>query len=212
MNLFPALTNSLYKEYRALVVSVARKRLVRDDLADDCVQEVWLRVALHEAQGKPWPADLKNWLLGIVVHVAADILRGELRCARIGSIELSGEIDAASAKDDPAPASAIHDEQEHRLKLAREAMSRLRTEDATIVRLHHERDMTFPAIAALLKLPLEHVKYRYRKGRSRLKQLTHTHTQAWARGVIPLTAIFSNFSAPIGLRETTNLIEDLIGD
>ena len=175
MNENHGLLRTLYNRYGAIVASAARNRLVRGDLAVDCFQEVWLRVALHEAQGKPWPTDPKNWLLGVVYHVSSEILRRESRRAVIVSIESLEEIDAASAKDDPAPASAIHDEQEHRLKLAREAMSRLRTEDATIVRLHHERDMTFPAIAALLKLPLERVKHRYRKGLSRLKQLTHTH-------------------------------------
>ena len=111
----------------------------------------------------------------------------------------------ASLQDDPATTYALQDEREWFLKRLSAAMTHLTVEDATIVRLHFEEEMTFLSIALALELPLEHVLYRKSVAMKKLMDCMVTHTHKHRLQCCDYLRFIFDFSTPIGLLETTTL-------
>jgi RNA polymerase sigma-70 factor (ECF subfamily) len=163
----PGAVRALYREYGRLVYAIAHHVLGRHDLAEDAVQQTFLR-AWQAADRFDVTGDPAPWLATIAKNAAIDIARQEARRPTHPLERL--------AANDRAIASPPPDLQ--RLEAVwqvRRAIDTLAPDEATIVRLHHLDGLTHTQIADKLGVALGTVKSRsdraHRKLATRLRYL-----------------------------------------
>jgi len=76
-----AAARSLYERHGKAVWRLALRVVQRTDLADDCVQETFIRAFDHIAELRD-PGSFGAWLMNIAYRVAVDVVRSELRHKR----------------------------------------------------------------------------------------------------------------------------------
>jgi RNA polymerase sigma factor (sigma-70 family) len=159
----PGAVRSMYREYGRLVYAVAYRVLGRQDLAEDAVQETFVR-AWQAADGYDVDRDPAAWLATISRRAAIDIYRREARRPTTGLIDL--------AADDPAVVTLPPDlGTVDAVWQVRRAIDALAPEEATIVRMHHLEGMTHVEISDRLGVALGTVKSRSHRAHTKLAQL-----------------------------------------
>src|SRR5689334_14105796 len=148
----PDAVRALYREYGRLVYAVAHRVLGRADLAEDAVQQTFVR-AWQAADRIDVARDPAPWLATIAKRTAIDVYRHESR-------RESDAIEHVPA-DDPAvvslpPDMASLDAVWH----VRRAIEALAPEEAVVVRMQHLEGMTHTDIADKLGIALGTVKSR----------------------------------------------------
>ncbi|MGZ4675348.1 MAG: RNA polymerase sigma factor [Acidimicrobiia bacterium] len=159
----PGAVRSLYREYGRLVYAVAYRVLGRRDLAEDAVQETFVR-AWQAADGYDVERDPAAWLATIGRRAAIDIHRREARRPTTGLIDL--------AADDPAVVTLPPDlGAVDAVWQVRRAIDQLTPEEAVVVRMHHLDGMTHVQIAERLDVALGTVKSRSHRAHAKLAEL-----------------------------------------
>lgn len=166
---------SLYDRYGGLAYSVAFRVLGDTGLAEDAVQECFLKLWNSAAGFDAQRGSLRTWFLTLVRNRAIDKLRGRRsRAAR--------EIDLAAVE--PLPASLRGSDPWDELAFAAEqqavsdALSRLPAEQRQAVELAYYGGYSQREIAEMTKVPLSTV-----KGRMRLA-LEKLHSYLEGRGLM----------------------------
>jgi RNA polymerase sigma-70 factor (ECF subfamily) len=159
----PDAVRALYREYGRLVYAVAHRVLGRADLAEDAVQQTFVR-AWQAADRIDVERDPAPWLATIAKRTAIDVYRHESR----------RESDAIEhvAVDDPAvvslpPDMATLDAVWH----VRRAIDELPPEEAVVVRMQHLDGMTHTDIAEKLGIAVGTVKSRSHRAHRHLAAL-----------------------------------------
>jgi RNA polymerase sigma-70 factor (ECF subfamily) len=154
---------SLYREYGRLVYAVAHRVLGRADLAEDAVQQTFMR-AWQGAERIDVTRDPAPWLVTIAKRTAIDVYRHESR----------RESDAIEhvPPDDPAvvslpPDIGTLDAVWH----VRRAIDELAPEEAVVVRMQHLDGMTHTDIAERLGIAVGTVKSRSYRAHRKLAEL-----------------------------------------
>jgi RNA polymerase sigma factor (sigma-70 family) len=156
----PSAVRAFYREYGRLVYAVAHRVLGRHDLAEDAVQQTFVR-AWQAATRFDVTRDPAPWLATIATRVAIDIHRTE---ARRPTSPL-----AAVAADDRAPVSLPPDlDTIDAAWHVRRAIDTLSPDEATIVRLQHLDGKTHAEIAEQLGIALGTVKSRSHRAHRKL--------------------------------------------
>ncbi|MDY7084207.1 MAG: sigma-70 family RNA polymerase sigma factor [Actinomycetota bacterium] len=151
----------VYDRYARPVWSVAMTVTHSDQLAQEAVQEAFLR-AWSAAPTYDPERDLGPWLLTIARYTALDLLRKELRPTRGGhEAEQDGVVEAPDI--DRAWVSWA----------VQEALRQLSDHEREIVRLSFYEDLTHAQIAEQLSLPVGTVKSRSHRAHRRLAELLH---------------------------------------
>jgi RNA polymerase sigma factor (sigma-70 family) len=150
----------LYRAYGRLIYAVARRALGREDLAEEAVQQTFVR-AWGAAARLDVERDPAAWLATIARRIAIDIQRREARRAT-DALELV-------ATDHPAvvtapPDAATVDAVWH----VRRAIDALPAEEADVVRLQHLEGFTHTEIAGRLGIAVGTVKSRSHRAHVRL--------------------------------------------
>jgi RNA polymerase sigma-70 factor (ECF subfamily) len=150
---------TLYDRYGAVAHSVA-VRIVRDQaLAEDIVQESFLKLWNGAAGFDAGRGSLRGWLLTLVRNRAIDQLRGrnaqEKREVDVAAVE---SLEAPPAQADPWRAVAFALER----AAVREALARLPVEQKQAVELAYYRGYSLRQIAEISKVPLSTIKGRMR--------------------------------------------------
>lgn len=159
----PAAVRAFYREYGRLVYAVAHRVLGRHDLADEAVQQTFVR-AWHAADRFDITRNPAPWLATIARRVAIDIQRSE---GRRPTISLAGV-----ATDDRAVVSRPPDlETLATVWHVRRAIDTLPPDEAMIVRLSHLEGMTHAQIAEKLGIALGTVKSRSHRAHRKLATL-----------------------------------------
>jgi RNA polymerase sigma-70 factor (ECF subfamily) len=159
----PSAVRALYREYGRLVYAVAYRVLGRRDLAEDAVQETFVR-AWQAADGFDVERDPAAWLATISKRAAIDIHRREARRPATGLIDL--------AADDPAVVTLPPDlGSVDAVWQVRRAIDQLQPDEATIIRMHHLDGMTHTQIADRLGVALGTVKSRSHRAHAKLASL-----------------------------------------
>ncbi len=159
----PSAVRALYREYGRLVYAVALRVLERPDLAEDAVQQTFVR-AWQAAERMDVDRDPAPWLATIAKRTAIDIYRHEARRPASG-------IDAV-AQDDPALVTLPPDlDTADAVWRVRRAIDQLPAEEATIVRLQHLDGLTQTEISAQLRIPIGTVKSRSHRAHGKLAEL-----------------------------------------
>ncbi|MDJ0381133.1 sigma-70 family RNA polymerase sigma factor [Streptomyces sp. G-G2] len=154
----------VYRQWRPLVHTLARRGLGDEREAEDVTQQVFLAAWRGRGGYRPGSGDLGGWLVGITRHKVADALAARTRRARalaaVGAqYETAGE---------PGPA-AEPERAVDRLFVLGE-LSRLPSAQQRILRLAYYGDLTQTQIAARTGLPLGTVKSHMRRALGCLRE------------------------------------------
>jgi RNA polymerase sigma factor (sigma-70 family) len=157
---------ALYREYGRMVYSVAHNVLRRRDLAEDAVQQTFVR-AWQAADRIDVERDPAPWLATIAKRVAIDVSRHEARRPVKAIADAVGyDRHAVSSSPDLDAVDAVWQ--------VRRAIGALPPEQAEIVRLQHLEGMTQTAISDKLGIALGTVKSRSHRAHQLLAaQLGH---------------------------------------
>ena len=150
---------TLYDRYGALAYSVA-VRVIRDPaLAEDIVQESFLKLWNSAAGFDVRRGSLRGWLLTLVRNRAIDQLRGRTAQDK-REVDVTGveTLEAPRAQADPWRAVSLALEK----TAVREALARLPVEQKQAVELAYYRGYTLREIAEISKVPLSTIKGRMR--------------------------------------------------
>lgn len=158
----PVLVDYLTKHYANLKRRVTRL-LGSDDLADDALQDTWLRVNSKEDDGPI--RSPSSYLVRMAVNIAVDIQR------RQGKSLPFDEVNALMELSDPAPGPERVAEGRSDLQLMLRLMERMPKRRREIVLLVHMEDMEQKEVAERLGISVRTVGY----------ELQHAHDYLNAR-------------------------------
>jgi RNA polymerase sigma factor (sigma-70 family) len=125
----------------------ARRLLGRADLAEDAVQETFLR--LWQAPHQPGDGQLATWLFRVCRNWSLDVLRKDGRMSTLAPDENL----ASSADDDPTAAITQHDQ----LSAVRRSIERLPEQQQELLRLRFDGQLSYAQIAEVTGLSVSHV-------------------------------------------------------
>ncbi|MEU9375089.1 sigma-70 family RNA polymerase sigma factor [Streptomyces sp. NPDC048255] len=153
---------AVYRRWRPLVHSLARRSLGDEREAEDVTQQVFLAAWRGRRGYRPGPGGLGAWLTGITRHKVADALEARTRRTRAAAA-------AVRAFDDPArnPGARAHPQAEPERVVDRVLvlgeLARLPSAQRRVVCLAFYGDLTQTQIAARTGLPLGTVKSHMRR-------------------------------------------------
>jgi RNA polymerase sigma-70 factor, ECF subfamily len=157
---------ALYDRYGRLVFSLAYQILRDRATAEECVQEVFVKVWRRAHDYTPERGKFSSWLTGIAHHHAID----ELRRRRVRPAASEDETAALEIPDDaPAPHERAVQSLEHRR--IRDALGEIPNEQRVPIELAYFEGFTQQEIADRLAQPLGTIKTRMRLGMQKLKTL-----------------------------------------
>lgn len=158
---------SLYDRYSALVFSVSHRVLHDTHLAEDVVQEVFLRLWRQPTSFDPKRGRFISWLMSVTRNRALDELRKVSRRVRSEDQDEDPVADLPTSDrfDDPALGAELS-EQRYAVRVA---MTRLPPEQRRVIELAYFSGLTQLEIAAATGDPLGTVKTRVRLGMRKLR-------------------------------------------
>ncbi len=156
----------LYDNYSGALFSIIIKLVRRTDVAEDVLQEVFLKIWKHIDGYDPARGTLFTWMLNIARYNAIDYLRSlayQQQSQQISIDQSAFQIDSIGAAD------SLTDEVEFKdLKSKTQLFDPKYTEVIDLIFFH---GWTYKQTAEILNLPLGTVKTRARKGLSMLKMI-----------------------------------------
>lgn len=163
--------DALYSRYSTLVFSVSLRVLHDRQLAEDVVQEVFLRLWRQPASFDPERGRFISWLMSVTRNRALDELRRVSRRNRSEDQEEDeanplDSIATADRMDDPVLGAELREQRE----AVRLAMTRLPPEQRRAIELAYFSGLTQTEIAEVTGDPLGTVKTRIRLGMRKLRE------------------------------------------
>ncbi|MHB8878580.1 MAG: RNA polymerase sigma factor, partial [Myxococcaceae bacterium] len=145
----------LYRQHRNRALAIARRILGDGDEAEDVVQDVFSRLCLRPVKflGR---AAVSTWLYRIMVNSSINSLRSKQRRARLETVP----------HPVPNPEEAAMSE-ELRQRFV-DALDEVSEQHRQVLVLRELRGLTYPEIAALLKIPEGTVKSALNRGRTKV--------------------------------------------
>ncbi|HEV7523326.1 MAG TPA: RNA polymerase sigma factor [Acidimicrobiia bacterium] len=156
-----AAVRAMYREYGKLVYAVAHRFLGRHDLAEDAVQQTFVR-AWQSAHRIDVDRDPAPWLATIAKHVAIDIYRREARRPTTALTDVMTR-DRTDVNVSPEALDAVWH--------VRRAIDELPIDEATVVRLQHIDGLTQREISDQLGVALGTIKSRSHRAHRKLAGL-----------------------------------------
>lgn len=153
----------LYDRYSSRVYALALRILKDNMLAEEVVQDTFLKIWSRARQYLTERGSLQNWLLTIARRTALDRLRLESRRITLSD----GDDPDFTWETLPEPETASEEARWHGLYLA---VQSLPEEQRKVIELAYYQGMSQSEIAEVLALPLGTVKTRLRIGMDRLRR------------------------------------------
>ena len=141
----------LYAATRAKLYGVVLRILRRPDLADEIVQEVYLKIWSSAAQFDPAVASPITWMVAIAHNRAIDLVRKK---ADVSFEELPEVMDVAAETEDPLAARQVTED----LRRLLACLGRLREERRKMVLLAYYNGWSREQLAKSFDKPLSTVK------------------------------------------------------
>ncbi|MDQ2805398.1 MAG: sigma-70 family RNA polymerase sigma factor [Chloroflexota bacterium] len=178
-----AALQELYDRYFRRAYALALRMLGNGAAAEDCVQDVFLKVWQKPHLYDPQRGAFVSWFLTLVHHNSSNFLR---RVGRTQPLDLSPTADGEGQRslepaDRSAGGSSVEDSlaQAETQKMVRAALAELSAPQRRVLELAYFGGMSQSEIAAHLKEPLGTVKTRIRTGMLKLR--TALETQGWSK-------------------------------
>ena len=155
--------SEFHRRYYVALLRYAASRVACPDDAGEIVQQAYLRIARHI---KPFTdeADFWRWLACVVRCVALDHQRGVARRAVLmEKFALWREVRQSSVAESPGAQAAD--------SLAREALMKLSTEDAQLLRLKYYEGWSVDQLAANASTTPKAIENRLSRLRQRLREI-----------------------------------------
>ncbi|UCE47398.1 MAG: sigma-70 family RNA polymerase sigma factor [Phycisphaerales bacterium] len=153
-----------YLKYKDDLFTVAQSLVCDVDTAEDCLQEVFVSLALD---GYRIRGNLKRYLLSCVVNRARDHLRSRYAQSNC-QVNMKSRIRTKRPDvSNPANVLAINDQMQ---KVTR-ALEKLPLEQREVIVLRLQGEMKFRQIASILDVSINTAQSRYRYGMTKLRQL-----------------------------------------
>lgn len=157
---------ALFERYRAPLFGYILGMLRDRALAEDVVQDAFLRLARQRDRIDP-RRGVKAWLFRVARNRAIDIMRK--RRPEIVSAEIAaGDGGAESQIDRTAPSEGL--EREEIRRDVRQMLDNLPPREKDVLMLHYFGDLTFREVAAVVKRPLGTVLWQSRRALERLRR------------------------------------------
>lgn len=172
----PQALEALYDRYADLAFATAARMLGRD-LAEDIVQESFMKLWRDPKSYQTERGAFSSWFLSTVHHRSVDELRKRRRIAASNASEQIELLLEKVPDSHPGPEEQVLEEH-HQMALA-EALKALPSEQREVLFLAYFDGLTQIQIAAKLQIPLGTVKTRVRLGLQKLKECLQ------ARGITP---------------------------
>ena len=157
----------LYQRYHRELYALAYSIVGDHQLAEDLIQETFVRVWRHAASYSPQAGSVRGWLFAVLRNYAIDYIRKQRQQSTPREVPL-GEIEC----DDRLALEDTWEEvwrREERAQLCR-AMARLSEKQRMVIELGYFQGYTHVEIAAMCRLPLGTVKSSMRLGLLALKR------------------------------------------
>lgn len=170
----------VYDRYSALVFSVSYRVLNDRQLAEDVVQEVFLRLWRRPSSYDPERGRFISWLMSVTRNRALDEQRRITRRRRVEyrDEEPMYQLASRDAADDPQLGAELAE----RRQVVREAMTRLPPAQRRVLELAYFSGLTQVEIAERTGDPLGTVKTRVRLGMQKLREALSDVTSDGAGG------------------------------
>jgi RNA polymerase sigma-70 factor (ECF subfamily) len=153
----------LYQATRAKLYGAALRILRRADLADEVIQETYLKVWSSAGQFDPAIASPITWMVAIARNRAIDRLRASAVGRRMEPIE------AADAVSDPAPAAVERVELAQQHQRLAGCLEELEARHSAAIRAAFLDGATYEELAARMSVPLGTMKSWIRRGLLKLR-------------------------------------------
>ncbi len=158
---------TVYALYRPAALRTAHHIIGAEDLAEDAVQEAFIR-AFRSIRALRRPEAFANWFHRMVVHAAVDQLRHHPQEVSLSlAAELGEDWNRRSLARDPEDDAIAHERNEAVLG----ALARLEAESRAVVVLRYYSGFTERQIAVLTGFPLGTVKSRLSRARAKLQSM-----------------------------------------
>lgn len=159
---------ALYDRYARALLSLALRLLGDHRIAEEVVQECFVKLWRAPQQYQPERGRLLTWLLGVTHHRAIDELRRRRSEQRVIEAGLQEAIVQARVEEDPLQGMWREQQRES----VGRALSALPPAQQQVLHLAYFEGMTQGEIADFLGEPLGTVKTRARLGMRKLRELT----------------------------------------
>jgi RNA polymerase sigma-70 factor (ECF subfamily) len=156
----------LYDKYCGALYGILKKFVHRTDIADDLLQDVFVKIWRHIDSFEPARGTLFTWMLNITRNQAIDYLRSSSRRQQL----LHVDNEMYSIHEDYMDANASNSSMAELKDLQNKALE-LDAKYAEVIDMIFFYGCTHEQTARILKLPLGTVKTRARKGLGMLKNI-----------------------------------------
>ncbi len=155
---------TLYDRHGKVVYSLAYRMVGHQQVAEDLLQDAFLKVWRSAGSYRVEKASVRTWILSVVRNGAIDVLRSTASRRRTQE-----RVEAQTPASQPSEAfgEAWHNSQRERV---REALRGLPPEQHKVLELSYFSGYTHTEIAELLDLPLGTVKGRMRLGLKKIRE------------------------------------------
>ena len=154
----------LYRQYGRLAFTIAIRILGREDLAEDVVQEAFLRVWRYADRFDARKASFVTWFSRLVRNLCIDILRKKEPLRGAGPID---DVAHFLAHNDRIEAPVLD-----RI-IIREAFLHLPAEQSRVLEMAYFQGLSHREISQLLEIPEGTVKSRMRLGLKKMRDQLH---------------------------------------
>jgi RNA polymerase sigma-70 factor (ECF subfamily) len=163
----------LYDRYVRQCFGLALRILGDTPLAEEVVQEVFLKLWSQPGRYSPEKGQFVSWLLSLVHHRSIDELRRRSRTEVALETQETGSVldSAASAEPDPADQVTLYEQQ----RTVRQALAGIPAEQRQILELAYYGGLSQSQIASRLGQPLGTVKTRMRSGLRHLRSILESY-------------------------------------
>lgn len=145
---------ALFRALESPLLGFAYQMMKDEQLAQDIVQEAFLRLQSHLAEVE----QPKAWLYTTVRHMAIDQLRRNRKV-----VPFASNADGADCQEmdppDAAPTPDEHADTHERVGLLRVCLERLAPRERTLVQLKFVEELSYKEIAAKMGMTVSHVGY-----------------------------------------------------
>lgn len=156
----------LYNRYERLLYSFAYRMTQNAQMAEDTVQEVFIKLWKEHATYTEDKGKFSSWLLTMTRNTSLDALRKKGKQQEVGLLEKDAE--NMRVPVDEMPEEML--EWKEKGTILRKAITKLKEEQRTIIELFYFHGLSQESISTKLDIPLGTVKSRIRLSLNHLKK------------------------------------------